>query len=598
MKKLLVLALVLWSTVAHAAGVRLNSKGDVAHGVGGYRASVNNVAVGQGGSPGWITDTDVVYGGVQNGTEWKILNYNTVTKQTTILDAKGGNTVAAGGGVWARWLGDRVTGLTTSTGFSCPKCGLHEVGPDGVVYYTRDFQLSKGMVARYPDGREVEVEPETMTMALALRGVPGGAIWSGYDGRLHGWGVVPQPVQVPGWAGSPSAVRVNGEWWVVYITQDGFVAHPYNSLMGYRLGVGDKFFYPDAMAFNGGIRVAWSTTQGAWPGQMKVLDLDLSRPREDLTVYVPPMQRPFTAWTGWFFADSVRYVSTTTNVPGSVSVVVETGLRPTLPVVISRNLIGEYRMRWDRVVAIYVSDEDGALEMEAGTAVATMKGYGLPLKPVLSYTSRRIVFAQHVDWVGIECYVNAGETPLQAEAVWRNRAYRAAGGKPVVMITGAYDRSIPLSVPTMTEGLYRAAEVARDTKARAILWFAWARPGGGKQYPQVAAAAARVAASATTPPLERYPAPQVTIASYAPTSGPHPLRVRAVRTLSGGPAVTLTWRYRPVGATSWTTAAVNAATDPDHTFQFNVAGTYEIGVDAIGPGGKNGTGLPRKVVVQ
>lgn len=310
------------------------------------------------------------------------------------------------------------------------------------------------------------------------------------------------------------------------------------------------------------------------------------------TTYTPPAQRPFVSLTGWFFSDSVRY-GTDTSAPGNATVVVESGLNPSRPVIISRNLIGEYKTRWSKVVGIYVTDEDGSLEMEAGLAGAAMKGYGLAPKPIMSYTSRRVVHAKGVDYEGIEAYVNANETPAQAEKVWRDVAAQAQ--KPVVVWAGAYDRGF-LTDDQMVEGVYRSAEVARDFKAKGLLWFAWGRPTGAKFHPTTADATRKVAASAITPVVT--PAPTVTITSYAPQAGVRPLRVRAVALLGGGPAKSLTWRYRLIGAAKWTVAAVNPATDLDHTFTFTRAGTYEIGVDVEGPGGTNGTGLQRLVKVQ
>ena len=96
------------------------------------------------------------------------------------------------------------------------------------------------------------------------------------------------------------------------------------------------------------------------------------------------------------------------------------------------------------------------------------------------------------------------------------------------------------------------------------------------------------------PPVTPDP-PKVTITEWQPHIGPAPLKSRAVRALSGGPATTLMWRYRPLGQHGWLIAATNPASDPDHTFVFSERGVYEIGVDVLGPGGTDGTTASRQV---
>jgi hypothetical protein len=99
------------------------------------------------------------------------------------------------------------------------------------------------------------------------------------------------------------------------------------------------------------------------------------------------------------------------------------------------------------------------------------------------------------------------------------------------------------------------------------------------------------------PPRPAIDPPKITIASYAPTSGPAPLAVRAVAAIdaSSGPIDELQWRWRAAGGGSWAIAAVNPPDDPDHTYRFDAAGTYELSLRATGPGGADETGTPRRV---
>src|SRR5262245_6194797 len=99
------------------------------------------------------------------------------------------------------------------------------------------------------------------------------------------------------------------------------------------------------------------------------------------------------------------------------------------------------------------------------------------------------------------------------------------------------------------------------------------------------------------PDPEPIPPPAVTITSYAPTSGPVPLRVTA-RYAAGpdsGPITELHWQARVLGDTTWGDAAVNPPEDPDHTYTFSDPATYELRLLARGPGGEGSTSAQRLV---
>lgn len=100
------------------------------------------------------------------------------------------------------------------------------------------------------------------------------------------------------------------------------------------------------------------------------------------------------------------------------------------------------------------------------------------------------------------------------------------------------------------------------------------------------------------PPPTRPDRPRVTIVSYQPQAGRAPMTVRAVRGLSGGPAMRLYWLRRQHAPNArWETVANNPASDPDHHFQFDEPGVYEIAVEVTGPGGSDRTGAVRLVTV-
>lgn len=88
------------------------------------------------------------------------------------------------------------------------------------------------------------------------------------------------------------------------------------------------------------------------------------------------------------------------------------------------------------------------------------------------------------------------------------------------------------------------------------------------------------------------PKPAITIApGYGPTG--RPLEWHAVAQLSGGPTFGIVWRWRKQGTKPWS----KKFDDNTTTVTVRDPGIYEVGVDAYGPGGTDGTATPRLIVV-
>jgi len=100
-----------------------------------------------------------------------------------------------------------------------------------------------------------------------------------------------------------------------------------------------------------------------------------------------------------------------------------------------------------------------------------------------------------------------------------------------------------------------------------------------------------------TPPDPDVNPPVITITSYAPTSGPVPLRVTAVYAAEpdSGPITELHWQARVLGDAAWGDAAVNSPDDFDHTYVFSDPASYELRLLARGPGGDGVTTAQRLV---
>jgi hypothetical protein len=298
-----------------------------------------------------------------------------------------------------------------------------------------------------------------------------------------------------------------------------------------------------------------------------------------------PLSNPVS--TAWFF-DNGKY-GTDPAAPCDWSIIVNTGCVPNKPVIIARtsdegvDLIKEYRTRWDKVAGIYVTSEKGDLKTEARLAIARQTDLNLPVKPLYSYTGRTVQAALDVPaitYCGVECYLLAGESPSDAEHRWRNQIQFVLGAhRQCWLVCQAY--TAPTEILQVLMGRY--PEVARAINRPLVLaWFAWLRPGGGKEHNL--GPYAQATKDATTPMLVPSGAdvtPKATITSYetpialAATS-------RAVAQVTQGTPDRFRWQY--FDGSSWVTAADNPALDLDHHYKFPRAGSFNIRLQTMKAG--------------
>jgi hypothetical protein len=159
------------------------------------------------------------------------------------------------------------------------------------------------------------------------------------------------------------------------------------------------------------------------------------------------------------------------------------------------------RPAWSRVAALEIADEPDmtAAELNAASTTirAALKKAGLAPRPIgATFTGTAILKGQAwkatlLDWVGVEAYVEykAGEPPAKAAA--RVRAHIAAqlarvAPRRVVLIAQSYDRNGTWDNEASLVALQRPTfEAARALGARLLMltMFAWARPGGAREYP-------------------------------------------------------------------------------------------------------------------
>ena len=149
-----------------------------------------------------------------------------------------------------------------------------------------------------------------------------------------------------------------------------------------------------------------------------------------------------------------------------------------------------FATRWDLVDAVFVHVETtdvSQVDVEADRARELMRSRGLAGKPVLAYTGRSIHWGAAVDAVGLQAYMELGETAaafLGRVAQQLDEAVRQ--GRRVTLTWSGYDRR-PLALDRTELDQAQAGRVLlcdryRDSIA-ALLIFSDGRAGGTRAYP-------------------------------------------------------------------------------------------------------------------
>lgn len=231
-----------------------------------------------GGSARWLDDETVIYitGNVLDPldpTQARVESFNLRTGVRETLANHGANFLAAGGGRWCGFLGDGVTGLFGDVSDSY--AGLKDVGPDGTIAITPVYSDGLGCRLFSPDGRTTDGPREAMKGFEVLG--PTSALWT-VDGEIRALNAR-VPVNQVGKATGPKRVVIRGEEWIVYRSDIGIVAHPYDALTGYRLNAVGTIFYMDAIAWQNRIRVVYATDENDSPNGLIITEIDVTAPR-------------------------------------------------------------------------------------------------------------------------------------------------------------------------------------------------------------------------------------------------------------------------------------------------------------------------------
>jgi hypothetical protein len=157
-----------------------------------------------------------------------------------------------------------------------------------------------------------------------------------------------------------------------------------------------------------------------------------------------------TVLIGPFFRDTsaIQYGGDRPETPASVSVIVDALALPAedwhgqrVDMVVSRECLWEVARHpdwWERVVGVYVSNEEGQWERDARTVRWLMRELGLPAWPLVSYTTTHPEWAASAEVLGVQAYCEPGEDAAALEARMRRVLPR---DRKVALIAQAYDRN-------------------------------------------------------------------------------------------------------------------------------------------------------------
>jgi hypothetical protein len=249
--------------------------------------------IGPGNHAVWLDDDRAIYG-AGNGSLWSVWVYDQRTGQTTVLDPRTHDWLAGGGGVWgAVGPGGFFGSLPLDAGMRLSLTGTDSRGAcsrDGTLAIVRDTS-GLGFTLIAPSGEATDGAPGFAAYGLSVVG-PTQAIWP-REGVLTTLNL-PTPLHI-GPSGEARWCVVDGRAWVVHYLEDvGLVARPIDSNVGLIIETRPTFYHYDATAFNGTIRVTYSTTAGEAPDQIVVKDLVLADARPLVVTPPPPPPPPFT----------------------------------------------------------------------------------------------------------------------------------------------------------------------------------------------------------------------------------------------------------------------------------------------------------------
>lgn len=268
-----------------------------------------------GGCTFWLSDVEIGYlgplsgswGGVPGGTAPQAVNIHTGARRP-LEDVQAG-TARREASYLAASAANRWQAAQAGQGATFGSCGEFPGGtisrgstdsrgaaaPDGSIVLLDSYQGgNNGFRIGRPDGSifppvdQPAIEDGRdfyhMTLIDAQR-----AIWPDV-GRWGTYGL-PAPLWIPG-SLRACYVEIGGVAYLVHwLKSVGLVARRADSDQGKVLSRAGREFHYDAIAWNGGIRIAWATIDGEPPGSLTIVEWDTRSDVEDLTS-APPLVFP------------------------------------------------------------------------------------------------------------------------------------------------------------------------------------------------------------------------------------------------------------------------------------------------------------------
>lgn len=255
-----------------------------------------------GGCSFWLNADEIAYIGPKSG-RWgdedgneRPQRINIHTGARELLSDTPASFMAAGGNRWqcgiagpgasfgscGNFPGGSISRATTD--------GRGAASADGTIALIDSYQgANNGFRLGRPDGTITDriadgSDPYHLTVIDANR-----AIWP----SAGAWGVhgIAAPLWLPG-SLRACYVEIAGVAYLVHWLEGvGLVARRADSSSGKILATADREYHYDAIAWNGGIRIAWATIDGEPPGSLTIVEWDLVEGIEDLRP-TPPLPRP------------------------------------------------------------------------------------------------------------------------------------------------------------------------------------------------------------------------------------------------------------------------------------------------------------------